>query len=88
MKFKCFPHYSYQKALAKAGIITLYERRENTVVKLFLEVYKINAQNHQLYQMLLSFNLRSKRTFSVQKLNTDRVRKSYLRTQLRAFFNI
>ena len=43
-----FPHYSYQEMLGKAGIVTLCERRENTVVKLFKEV--CNDPNHKLYQ--------------------------------------
>ena len=69
-----FPQCSHQGALGKAGIVTLYERRENSVVKLFKEVCK--DPNHKLYHLLpppnqCKVNLRRKRTFSVQKLNTD-----------------
>ena len=76
-----FQQCSYQEALGKAGILTLYERREKSVVKLFKEVCK--DRNHKLYHLLpppnlCKVNLRRKRTFSVQKLNTDRVRKSFI----------
>ena len=75
-----FPHYSYEEALGKAGLVTLYEPRENTVVKRFEEC---NDPNHHLYQWLPPFNLckinfRSKRTFSGQKLNIDSVRNSLM----------
>lgn len=39
-----FPQCLHQEALGKAGIVTLYEHHENTVVKLFKEV--CNDPNH------------------------------------------
>ena len=59
----------------------LDERRENTVVKLFKEV--CNDPNHKLYHLLpppnqCNINLRRKSSFSVQKLNTDRLRNYFI----------
>ena len=49
-----FSQCSYQEALGKAGISTLYERHENSIVKVFKEV--CNDQNHKLYHLLQSPN--------------------------------
>ena len=70
------------------SFVCIFFFMENILLKLFKEVCN---PNHLLYQLLPPFNqckidLRSKRVFLVQKLNTDRVRNEsylyYIRTWL------
>ena len=75
-----FPQKCYEQALEDTGLPSLQARREHITAKLFREI--TDDPSHKLYSLLppkntCGINLRRRRTYTVPKVKTDRLRNLY-----------
>ena len=75
-----FPSSSYEEALLLAGLVPLYDRRQQITDKLFQD---IRDPEHKLNRLLppmnsCTVNLRRKRSFAIKAFKTDRLKNSFI----------
>ena len=79
------PDISYQAALDKLNMVTLWERREKLCTKLFNSV--VNDENHKLHNLLPPktvniHNLRKAKKFYIPNFRTNRFRNTFIISSL------
>ena len=80
-----YPDISYQAALDKLNMVTLWERREKLCTELFNSV--VNDENHKLHNLLPSkalnlHNLRKVKEFNIPNFRTNRFRNTFIISSL------
>lgn len=76
------PNLSYTDAIEKAGLHTLYSRRESLSCKLFNDI--VSNEDHKLAELLpprtssTTARLRKRRTFEIPRLRTNRLKNSFI----------
>ena len=76
-----YPELSYAKALELSRLLTLYDRRDAIVAKLFHEICA--NQSHSLHKIIPSkyqpsYSLREQRTFIPLKCKTEGCKNSFV----------
>ena len=76
-----YPSKSYEQAISTAGLVSLFQRRQQITDKLFQQISKDDT--HKLHELLptaksTSISLRNNPKFVLPKVSTDRFKNSFI----------